>query len=56
MSDPDNRGAVASSNDDADRFGERGDSILDALDMEGVEDIEVGFERPVCTPRLAIFD
>lgn len=56
MSDPENRGAVASSNDDADRFGERRDSILDALDMEGVEDIEVGFERPVSYPRPATFD
>jgi hypothetical protein len=56
MSDAENRGAPASSNDDADQSGERGDSILDALDMEGVEDIEIAFDRPVSYLRPATFD
>jgi hypothetical protein len=55
MSDPENRGATASSNDDADQSGEHGDSILDALDMKGVEDIEILFDRPVTRPRPARF-
>lgn len=56
MSDPENRGAAVSSNDDADQSGERSDSILDAIDMEGVGDIEMVFERPVSHPRPATFD
>jgi len=31
-------------------------SILDALDMEGVGDIEIAFERPVTRSRPAMFD
>lgn len=56
MSDPGNSAAPASSNDDADRSGEPSDSILDALDMEGVGDIEITFDRPVSHPRPATFD
>ncbi len=56
MSDPENRAAPASSTDDADRLGERSDSILDALDMENVGDIEIVFERPAARPRPARFD
>lgn len=56
MSDPKNRGAAASSNDDADQSGERGDSILDALDMEGVGDIKIVFKRPATRPRPARFE
>lgn len=56
MPDPENRGAAASSNDDADRPGERSYSILDALDMEGVGDIEIVFKRPATRPRPARFD
>ncbi len=56
MSDPVKRGAAASSNDDADRSGKRSDSILDALDMEEVGDIETEFDQPVSTPRPATFD
>lgn len=56
MSDPENGCAGASSNDDADQSGERGDSILDALDMENVGDIEIVFERPATRPRPARFE
>ena len=31
-------------------------SILDALDMEGVEDVDIVFARPVSYPRPATFD
>ena len=51
MSDLEKRGAAASSKDDADQPGERSESILDALDMEGVGDIEIVFERPAIRPR-----
>ncbi len=56
MSDPENGCGGASSNDDADQSGERGDSILDALDMENVGDIEIVFERPATRPRPARFE
>lgn len=55
MCDSENRGA-ASSTDDADKPGERGDGILDALDMKCVGDIEIAFDRPVRHPRPATFD
>jgi len=56
MSYPGNSAAPASSNDDADRSSEPCDSILDALNMEGVGDIEIAFDRPVSHPRPATFD
>ena len=31
-------------------------TILDALDMEGVGEIEIDFDRPPCVPRPATFD
>lgn len=31
-------------------------NILDALDMDGVGDIDIDFARPVSLPRPAVFD
>jgi len=30
--------------------------ILDALNMAGVEDVEIAFERPISHPRAVSFD
>jgi len=41
--------------DDAPSFRPSG-GILDALNMAGVEDVEIAFERPVSHPRPVSFD
>lgn len=37
-------------------FCQPSDSIFDALDMDGVEEVDIEFERPASRPRPATFD
>ncbi|WP_156352846.1 MULTISPECIES: hypothetical protein [unclassified Sphingomonas] len=56
MADPENRVGEGASAGDEGRSREPQDSILDALDMAEVADIDIEFARPVSHPRPAEFD
>jgi hypothetical protein len=56
MVDPEKRVGKGPSAGDEGRSWEPQDSILDALDMAEVADIDIEFTRPVSHPRPAEFD
>ena len=54
--DRQDRTPLAPAVDDDAPSGRSSGGILDALNMAGVEDVEIAFERPISHPRPASFD